>query len=90
MNLQGGAYLLSAPLVIPTFVGNLHFKDGTLRASASFPKDQHLVHVGNITCSPDSQKSCNEFVSFTDMMFDANFNCTGEYDDPPPPPPPPR
>lgn len=77
LDLAGGVYLMSEPLVIPTYVGNIHFIDGTLRASSDFRSDWHLVHIGNTTCTPDAQNSCNEFISFTDMMFDSNFNSAG-------------
>ena len=39
LDLSGGTYLISAPLVIPGGNGNLHIVDGTLRASPTFPGD---------------------------------------------------
>ena len=42
LDLGGGEFLLSKPVVIPQFVGNIHFSDGTLRAHSSFPKDKWL------------------------------------------------
>jgi hypothetical protein len=46
LDLQGGEYLTSSPLVIPAYYGNLEVRAGTLRASASFPVDRFLVEVG--------------------------------------------
>ncbi len=46
----GGDYLLSAPVVVPAYVGNLQIRDGTLRASASFPPNLHLIMIGNYRC----------------------------------------
>mmetsp|Transcript_19389 Transcript_19389/g.38744 ORF Transcript_19389/g.38744 Transcript_19389/m.38744 type:complete len:477 (-) Transcript_19389:46-1476(-) len=77
LDLAGGVYLMSKPIVIPILVGNIHFIDGTLRASSNFNPAWHLVHIGNTTCAPDNQKSCNEFISFTDVMFDSNFRSAG-------------
>ena len=83
LTLGGGSYLISEPIVVPPYIGNLHFSDGTLIASAMFDPTKHLFHVGNSSCvptindKPDQQKSCNEFISFTDMMFDSAFNAVG-------------
>jgi hypothetical protein len=58
--LGGGTFLVSETLVIPPLVGNIHVSDGTVRASSSFDKGDHLFTIGNSTCDPDQQKSCNE------------------------------
>ena len=53
LDLGGGQFLLSAPVVIPPMYGNLHVRDGTLRASSSFPGDRWLVEIGSATeCFP--------------------------------------
>ena len=77
LDLAGGTFLTSASLVIPPLFGNMHVNGGTLRASPNFPKSDHLFTIGNSSCAPDGQKSCNEFISFTDIMFDANFHAAG-------------
>lgn len=84
LDLRGGEYLISEPLVVPPFVGNCHFRDGTLRAAPSFPADKWLVMVGDPACKPllpngkaDGQDSCLEFVTFTDMLFDAAHVAAG-------------
>lgn len=63
MDLQGGEYLLSQPLVIPQFVGNMRIIDGTLRAASNFPPAEYLLQVGASPCkTPSGQGSCNENV----------------------------
>ena len=73
LDLAGGVYLTSAPLVIPVFTGNLHIGgSGTLRASSTFPKDAYLIQVGSPSCQPkDSQKVCNEFITVSNVFLDA-------------------
>ena len=46
LDLAGGVYLISSPIVAPNFVGNIRFGgSGTLRASTSFPKDRYLIEI---------------------------------------------
>lgn len=52
LDLDGGAFLISAPLAIPPNVGNLRVGRGTLRATPSFPRDRYLIEVGNHTGGP--------------------------------------
>ena len=48
LDLQGGDYLVSAPLVFPPGFGNYKITRGTVRASPSFaPSSGFLIHVGN-------------------------------------------
>jgi len=84
LDLGGGEYLISQPLVVPPFFGNLHFRDGTLRADKSFPSNKALIEVGDVACKPklptgqdDGQGSCVEFVTFEDMLFDAAHIAAG-------------
>ena len=49
LDLQGGEYVISASLVIPSGYGNLRITQGTLRASPTFPRDAYLLVVGNTT-----------------------------------------
>jgi len=89
IDLQGGQYVLSQPIVIPPMYGNLHIRDGTLQASSTdFPKDRWLLEIGHVDqCNPvlppppdgkhDPQYSCNEFIDVTMVMFDANFVAAG-------------
>jgi hypothetical protein len=79
MDLQGGEYLLSAPLVIPQFFGNMRFIDGTLRAMAStFNASRYLVEVGATPCKTRSgQGSCNENVGFSGLTLDGAHVAAG-------------
>eukprot|EP00930_Biecheleria_cincta_P070339 TRINITY_DN5797_c0_g2_i1.p1 TRINITY_DN5797_c0_g2~~TRINITY_DN5797_c0_g2_i1.p1 ORF type:complete len:496 (-),score=73.70 TRINITY_DN5797_c0_g2_i1:41-1381(-) len=84
LDLAGGEYLTSAPLVFPPFVGNAQILRGTLRASKDFPRDQWLVMIGNTSCEPllpsgkpDGQNSCNEFINLAGMLFDAAHVAAG-------------
>jgi len=68
LDLAGGSYLISSPVVVPLFVGNIRIGGGgTLRASKNFPMDQYLIEIGggvNETCVPrDKQNVCNEVCS---------------------------
>jgi hypothetical protein len=78
LDLQGGAYLLSAPLAIPQFVGNLRIIDGTLRASPSFPADRFVIEIGATPCNtPSGQGSCNENVGMSGLTVDGSLVAAG-------------
>lgn len=76
MDLQGGDYLMSEPLVIPQMYGNLRIQRGTLRASNTFPKGKFMIVVGEPTCS-NPQASCNENLGFSELMLDGNERAAG-------------
>eukprot|EP00937_MAST-01D_sp_MAST-1D-sp2_P000160 g160.t1 len=72
LDLAGGEYLLSAPIVIPKLVGNVRVRGGSLRASARFPPDAFLVEVGEEGCNAEvPQGVCNEMVGFDNIFLDA-------------------
>lgn len=80
LDLGGGDYLLSQPLAIPQYFGNMRIIDGTLRASASFPADRYVVEVGYGTkaCNPPSgQGSCNENVGMSGLTIDGSHVASG-------------
>eukprot|EP00055_Hartaetosiga_balthica_P010730 m.46832 g.46832 ORF g.46832 m.46832 type:complete len:512 (+) comp7289_c0_seq1:185-1720(+) len=77
LNLHGGQYLISQPIVIPPYFGNAHIVQGTLRASKSFPSDRYLIEIGDSTCEGGGQGSCNEFINIRDMMLDASHTSAG-------------
>eukprot|EP00934_Nitzschia_sp_Nitz4_P001199 Nitzschia sp. Nitz4//scaffold5_size260463//16261//17364//NITZ4_000937-RA/size260463-processed-gene-0.46-mRNA-1//1//CDS//3329555205//1199//frame0 len=85
IDLQGGRYLLSSPIVIPPMLGNAHIIDGELVASGMFPEDRWLIEFGNgDECNPllpdgrpDQQQSCNQFLSATNVFLDANLIAAG-------------
>ena len=78
LDLQGGDYLISAPLAIPQFVGNMRIIDGTLRASPSFPADRFVIEIGAVPCStPSGQGSCNENVGMSGLTVDGSHVAAG-------------
>ena len=78
LDLNGGEYLISAPIVVPVFAGNMRITGGTLRASKSFPPDRFLIEVGSASCKPkDAQNVCNEFIAIHDIFLDAAHVASG-------------
>lgn len=44
LDLAGGEFLISAPVMIPPFLGNVRVSGGgTLRASSSFPPSKYVI-----------------------------------------------
>jgi hypothetical protein len=78
LDLGGGDYLLSAPLVVPPFYGNLRVIDGTLRASASFDPARYVIEIGTAKCNtPSGQGSCNENVGMSGLTVDGSHVAAG-------------
>jgi len=72
LDLGGGEYLVSAPIVIPAFFGNFRLSGGTLRAHpTAFPRAAYLLQIGESSCHPDYALSCNEFIGITNVLLDA-------------------
>ena len=74
LDLQGGVYLLSQPVAVPPFFGNLRIMDGTLRASGSFPEAGYLIEIGDDdVCQSDhsAQDTCNVDVGVQGVFLDA-------------------
>lgn len=46
LDLMGGEYLISSPLELPAYYGNLRITQGTLRASPTFPPEGFLINTG--------------------------------------------
>jgi len=77
MDLGGGDYLISQPIVWPVNTGNFRMIDGTLRASLSFPSDRWLIEVGNQSACTNGQGSCNEDAGFEGLFLDGNQVAAG-------------
>jgi hypothetical protein len=78
LDLAGGEYLISAPVVVPLLVGNVRITGGTLRASPNFPSDRYLLEIGSADCVPaDAQNVCNEYIVVHDIMLDAAHVAAG-------------
>jgi hypothetical protein len=71
IDLQGGDYLISSPLVFPSNYSNYGLIHGTLRASAAFPPSANLLEVGTAGgyCS-NWGDSCTEDVTLEDLLLD--------------------
>lgn len=73
IDLAGGEYLLSAPLLIPKYLANLRLGHGSLVADDTpgvFPADSFLVVVGiQGTCNVP-QGSCNADLGFPELFMD--------------------
>lgn len=76
VDLQGGVYLLTAPVVIPPNYGNVMFTSGTLRANGWSDASRYIVEVGGSGCT-NQQKSCNMDIGFTGILFDSNLEAAG-------------
>jgi hypothetical protein len=86
LDLEGGVYLLSQPMVLPAG-GNLHITGGSLRAAASFPRDRWLMESG-VDCLWHCEGAaeckvwqnstlCHEDVTISNVYFDANRVASG-------------
>ena len=78
IDLEGGEYLLSRPIVIPPMVGNLRIQRGTIRALVgAFPPSSYLIEVGAAVCAQTGQGCCNEHLGFQDLVLDASHEALG-------------
>ena len=78
MDLEGGDYLVGAPLLIPSNFSNCAIAHGTLRASAAFPPDRFLVEVGVAgSYCVNWGNSCNENIDLEDLLLDGSQVAAG-------------
>ena len=73
VDLQGGDFLLSAPLLLPFCFGNVRFQRGTLRASPTFPPSSYFVELGHgdaEQCKATEQDTTLENVAVSELMLD--------------------
>jgi hypothetical protein len=88
LDLLGGTYLVSEPLVFPSGYGNFQLVSGTIRASAGFPGGRFLVEVGSDNphnykngtsfCYPgEHQNICNEDIAIQQLFLDASHVASG-------------
>jgi hypothetical protein len=76
IDLAGGDYIISSPLIIPQYYGNFVIQRGTIRATSKFPTNAYLIQVGGATCE-NPQKSCNQNIGFNDLMLDCGRVAAG-------------
>eukprot|EP01048_Picozoa_sp_COSAG05_P014322 COSAG05_NODE_1610_length_4408_cov_4.339290_3_plen_320_part_00 len=84
IDLMGGDYLLSRPVVIPHGYGNFHISHGTLRAGPGWttPGSRFLLEISDLSVEQcraidRKQKSCNEKVGIEDIFFDSQHRAAG-------------
>ena len=80
IDLEGGDFLLSQPLVLPFCVGNVRIQRGTLRASPTFPTSAYLLVVGNgstAACKATGQDTVMENVAVSELMLDGQQRAAG-------------
>jgi hypothetical protein len=88
LDLLGGTYLISSPIVIPAGYGHCQITRGTLRASQTFPANRFLIEIGsdnphnfhNATdfCYPsEHQGICNEHINLSEIFLDAQHAAAG-------------
>lgn len=65
IDLDGGTYLLNAPISFPRGYGNFVISGGTLIASSTFPAGRCLLETGPGCSGHDT--NCNQFVQFTNL-----------------------
>ncbi|KAK1280684.1 Polygalacturonase QRT3 [Acorus gramineus] len=71
IDLQGGNYNISKPIVFPSGSGNLVMQGGTLRASPTFPPDGYLIDLQSPTSAPNNYHY--EDITFRDLLFDSSY-----------------
>jgi len=76
IDLEGGEYLISAPITFPPYTGNAQIVRGSLLASKSFPSDRYMVEIGASSCS-NQQRSCNMNIQVSGVLFDGGQVAAG-------------
>jgi hypothetical protein len=71
LDLDGGEFLISSPLAFPPGTSNFRVVQGTLRASATFPRDRFLVEVGT------SKGAAIVDVALSELFLDASQVAAG-------------
>ena len=78
LDLEGGDYLISAPILVPSNYSNMAIAHGTLRASNSFPTSRFLIQVGDAgSYCVNWGDSCNENIDFEDLLLDGSQVAAG-------------
>jgi len=78
--LEGGTYLLSQPVVVPPWVGNLRITGGSIVPAEGFPEGRYMLEVGmhKFKCSQKvKQKSCSEDFNLDNLLLDGRHTAYG-------------
>jgi hypothetical protein len=76
IDLEGGEYLISQPLILPPMNANMQFGRGSLVASKAFQGD-FLFVVGEKGSCKVPQGSCNIDINFPELFLDGNHVASG-------------
>ena len=86
LDLEGGTYLLSSPVVLPAG-GNMRVSDGSLRAAGTFPRDRWLLESNQDClwkCTPgvdcrywNTSTLCHEDITVENVYFDSSHVASG-------------
>jgi len=82
LDLKGGIYLISSPVVLPPGYANFKLRSGSLVAGSAFPPDRYMVEVGG-SCSGGgttpgvSAKNCNTDVDIESLTLDGRATAFG-------------
>lgn len=80
IDLGGGEYLLSSPVVFPEYVGNMRLGHGSLVADDTpgvFPNSSFLIIVGIPGSCKVPQGSCNVDLGFPELFLDGRAVASG-------------
>ncbi|CAE8588824.1 unnamed protein product [Polarella glacialis] len=78
VDLEGGEYLISQPIVVPEFLANMGLGFGSLVANAkSFPPESFLIVVGTSGSCNFPQGSCNMDLNFPELFLDGSHVASG-------------
>ena len=80
VDLGGGAWKLSSPVVIPEYIGNMVLGHGSLIADDApgvFPADSFLIKVGVAGSCKVPQGSCNVDLAFPELFLDGRHVASG-------------
>ncbi|KAJ4976389.1 hypothetical protein NE237_001495 [Protea cynaroides] len=89
--LEGGSYMISQPLQLPsTGGGNLLIHGGSLQASDDFPADRYLIELSTSSANEEKQEKHNsmeekissstysyEYITLKDLLLDSKYRGGG-------------
>ncbi|CAN1225525.1 Polygalacturonase QRT3 [Linum grandiflorum] len=78
LDLQGGNFLISKPIQLPSGRGNFVVRSGTFRATNDFPGNRHLIELWSTNSQQKPGKgSYYEGITFRDILFDSTYRGGG-------------
>ncbi|XP_074566448.1 polygalacturonase QRT3-like [Curcuma longa] len=90
VHLDGGVYLVDAPITLPSGSGNIKIHGGSLRASDDFPTDRYLIELSasqNVSSQTNTTTTIGdvaasssynyEYVTLCGLLLDANYRGGG-------------